>query len=132
MPKMLALMAVQRQTAASRLARPWSKVQQGVTGGVPTTTWTKPNKSAHTPSFRVSTGQLAFAGGGLCGCGFGLFGDGGQGTLCEVTMVKKRRLRERRRAMLEEALEAIFKHTGYKVLLKTAKRRRLIFLFWCG
>ncbi|WRX09789.1 hypothetical protein QQP08_002276 [Theobroma cacao] len=55
---MLALMAVQRQTAASRSARPWMRGQQGVFGGVPTT-----STLAHTPNLRVSLGQEAAAGG---------------------------------------------------------------------
>ncbi|PWA90899.1 hypothetical protein CTI12_AA012750 [Artemisia annua] len=41
MPKILAIMAVQRHTAASRSARPPMRVQHGVFGGVPTTRWTR-------------------------------------------------------------------------------------------
>ncbi|KAJ9549832.1 LOW QUALITY PROTEIN: hypothetical protein OSB04_022375 [Centaurea solstitialis] len=97
MPKILALMAVQRQTAASRSARPPIRVQQGVFGGVPTTRWTRSlSKLAQTPNLRVSFGQvggLDGVGGGLTdgvgggltdgvggfGDGVGGFGDGGQG-----------------------------------------------------
>ncbi|QCD81273.1 hypothetical protein DEO72_LG2g1598 [Vigna unguiculata] len=58
MPKMLALRAVQRQTAASRSARPWMSSQHGVFGGFPSCTPIKPNTSAHTPNLRVSAGQV--------------------------------------------------------------------------
>ena len=131
MPKILALMAVQRQTAASRSARPPMRVQHGVFGGVPTTRWTRSlSKLAHTPNLRVSFGQVAFGGcEGVGGLGFGdggggqdfggegggghaFGGDGGGGQafgVClEVTNVKKRRLRVRRKAVLAKALEAIF------------------------
>lgn len=110
-------MAVQRQTAASRSTRPSMRLQQGVFGGVPTTTCTKSfNKSAHTPNFRVSLGQLGFAGGGFLWWCLG-FGTGGHGTEVEVTKVKKRRFRERRRAVVAAAFEAISsseKDTGRK------------------
>lgn len=79
---MLALIAVQRQTAASRSAKPWMRLQQGVFGGVPTTRCTKPlSKLAHTPSFRVSLGQVGLDVGGF-GLGFvgECFGGGGHGT----------------------------------------------------
>lgn len=109
MPKTLALMAVQRQTAASRSARPSMRVQQGVFGGVPTTTWTKSfNKSAQTPNLRVSLGQTAFPGGGFLWWCLG-FGAGGQWAQVELTKVKKRRFRERRRAVVARAFEAISK-----------------------
>lgn len=112
MPKMLALMAVQRHTAASRSARPFRRAQHGVTGGVPTTRCTKSfNKSAHTPSFRVSLGQLGWGGGGLCGLGIGE-----QGTLCAPAKVKTTMLRMRIRAMFAEHLEAISKHTSSTVV----------------
>jgi hypothetical protein len=121
MPKILALMAVQRQTAASTSASPWTRLQQGAFGRVPTTRWNKSfNRPAHTPSLRVSLGQ---AGVGLSpariGCGFtegcfGVFGgDGGhpQGRWAEETIVKKRRLREiTRKAMVVIAFEPIFRH----------------------
>lgn len=62
-PSTLALMAVQRQRAASRSARPLIRAQHLLDGGEPTTTFTRPNRSAHTPSFNVSLGHLAGAGG---------------------------------------------------------------------
>lgn len=68
-PSILALMAVQRQSAASKSAKPWSKAQHLLEGGVPTTMFTSPSRSAQTPNFNVSLGQEAgFAGGGM---GFG-------------------------------------------------------------
>ncbi|KAG9132882.1 hypothetical protein Leryth_014815 [Lithospermum erythrorhizon] len=74
MPKTLALMAVQRQTAASRSARPPRRVQHGVFDCEPTTTLTKPpNKSAHTPSFNASFGHV---GEGVVGVGDGVVGVG--------------------------------------------------------
>ena len=126
MPRTLALIAVQRQTAASRSTRPWMRLQQGVFGGVPTTRCTKSfNKLAHTPSLRVSLGQVAGLlvgrlGCECCGVCFGVFNGGGQATLVEVTIVKKRRLRESRKAMGAIALGAIFRHTcqGYMFIIK--------------
>ncbi|GAA0167750.1 hypothetical protein LIER_22613 [Lithospermum erythrorhizon] len=80
MPKTLALMAVQRQTAASRSARPPRRVQHGVFDCEPTTTLTKPpNKSAHTPSFNASFGHVGFEGDvgeGVVGVGDGVVGVG--------------------------------------------------------
>lgn len=63
-------MAVQRQTATSKSAKPASKAQHGVVGGDPTTTFTSPRMSAHTPSFKASLGQVS--GGGVGVGGFGL------------------------------------------------------------
>ncbi|KAL0395290.1 UNVERIFIED_CONTAM: hypothetical protein Slati_4495200 [Sesamum latifolium] len=63
MPNTLALMAVQRHTAASRSAKPSMSVQHGVLGGVPTTRCTKSlSKFAQTPNLRVSFGHLALEG----------------------------------------------------------------------
>lgn len=131
MPNILALMTVQRQIAASRSARPWMRVQQGVTGGAPTVTLSKPpSKSTHTPSLRASLGHeaawegvlgLGLFGFGLFGFGFGLFGFrplglGLAGLVLgpghvplphAVTSAKKRRLREKKRAREAELLEAI-------------------------
>ena len=109
MPKTLALIAVQRQTAASRSARPWMREQHGVLGGVPTTApISPPSKLAHTPNLRVSLGQVALAGLGL-GVGLGLFFDlGGLGQVPHAeTMAKKRRLTKRKKATDAELLEAI-------------------------
>jgi hypothetical protein len=68
MPKILALRAVQRHTAASRLARPSMREQHGVFGGLPSSTLIKPNTSAHTPNLIVSLGQVGYLEEGGCGC----------------------------------------------------------------
>lgn len=71
-PRMLALMAVQRHTAASRSRSPCSTEQQGKSGGFPTTAPTVPSSTlAHMPSFRASLGHLLEVGFGL-GFGIGL------------------------------------------------------------
>ena len=111
MPKTLALIAVQRQTAASRSARPWMREQHGVFGGVPITTPSRaPSKLAQTPNFKASLGQVAVVGLGLgvgFGFGFGL-GLGGLGQVPhEETRAKKRMLTKRKRANEAELLEAI-------------------------
>ncbi|KAL8114445.1 hypothetical protein AgCh_021340 [Apium graveolens] len=70
-PKMLALMAVQRQSAASRLTRPSRRAQHGSVGGAPMTTFfTKLSTSAHTPNLRAfivhfPAGATGVTGGGL-------------------------------------------------------------------
>lgn len=72
MPRMLALMAVQRHSAASRSTSPWIREQHGASGGVPTTAPTVPlSNLAQTPSFRASLGQLCVAVGVLLGLGLG-------------------------------------------------------------
>lgn len=71
MPSTFALMAVQRHAATSRSAKPSSSGQHLLPdGGSPTTTFTRPRRSAQTPSFKVSRGQKGFTGGSLgAGCG---------------------------------------------------------------
>ncbi|KAG8476822.1 hypothetical protein CXB51_030031 [Gossypium anomalum] len=111
MPKMLALIAVQRQTAASRSTRPSRREQHGITGGEPMTGLTKPSTLAHTPNLRASLGHLPFEGGvGVLGLGFG-FGlwlglVGGHGAVA-LTKEKKRMLSAKRRAMEADCFEAI-------------------------
>ncbi|KAG9141168.1 hypothetical protein Leryth_001654 [Lithospermum erythrorhizon] len=62
-PKTLAFMAVQRQTAASRSTRPPIRVQHGLFAGVPIIRWTKSfNKLTQTPSFNTSIGHASLAG----------------------------------------------------------------------
>ena len=57
-PKMLALRAVQRHTAASRSTRPFRSEQHGVTGGLPKVTFNNPFSTlAHTPSLSASRGH---------------------------------------------------------------------------
>lgn len=67
-------MAVQRQTAASKLASPFSREQHGVPeGGFPMTAWTNPSTSAQTPSLSVSIEQWFLEGvGGVTGGAGGL------------------------------------------------------------
>ena len=101
----MALRAVQRQTAASTLARPLRSAQHGVFGGEPTRTLIKPNRSAQTPSLSVSVGQVGLTGGNFFG-DFGVLGVVG-GHFVEVTTLKKRRLSVRRRAVTARALGAI-------------------------
>lgn len=67
MPSTLALMAVQRHKAASKLAKPESRAQHLLEGGSPTTMLTSPRRSAQTPSFNVSLGQVAGGGGATLG-----------------------------------------------------------------
>ena len=72
MPSTFALMAVQRHAATSKSASPSSSGQHlSPEGGDPTTAFTRPRRSAQTPSFNVSRGQNGF-GGGTLGAGFGL------------------------------------------------------------
>ncbi|CAK8562761.1 unnamed protein product [Lathyrus sativus] len=57
-PKMLALRAVQRHTAASRSTRPFRREQHGVTGGWPKVIFNKPFRTLpHTPSLSASRGH---------------------------------------------------------------------------
>ncbi|XP_039011842.1 3-oxoacyl-[acyl-carrier-protein] synthase 3 A, chloroplastic-like [Hibiscus syriacus] len=51
---MLALIAVQRQTAILRSTRPWRREQHGCTAGDPMVALTKLSTLAHTPSLRAS------------------------------------------------------------------------------
>lgn len=98
---MLALMAVQRQRAASRSARPSMREQHGVFGGVPMLTLSKePSKSAHTPNLRASLGQVPLD----VAFGFGL---GEVQVPQALTKAKKRRLRARKSGSDVERLEAI-------------------------
>ncbi|KAK8587360.1 hypothetical protein V6N13_086348 [Hibiscus sabdariffa] len=107
-PKTLALSAVQRQTAASRSARPWMREQHGCTGGEPTTTLTMFSTLAHTPNLRASLGHLPRIDGVGVGLGFGL-GLGlveGQ-ELQALPREKKRMLSAKKRAMEADRFEAI-------------------------
>lgn len=63
-PRTLALIAVQRQTAASKSAKPWINAQHLLEAGDPTTILTSPKTSAQTPSFNVSLGHFCVVGGG--------------------------------------------------------------------
>lgn len=57
-------MAVQRQSAASRSAKPESNAQHLLETGEPTTILTSPRMSAQAPSFNVSFGHFPDGGGG--------------------------------------------------------------------
>lgn len=104
MPKTLALRAVQRQRAASTSARGLRSEQHGSLSA-PITTFTKPSTSAHTPSFSVSMGQLAFgAGTGVDGGGHAGFGFGFTQEPQPDTEAKRTRLRAKKRAIEEETL----------------------------
>ncbi|CAN6921454.1 unnamed protein product, partial [Brassica oleracea] len=111
MPRTLALRAVQRQTAASRSTKPFMRLQQGVTGGVPrVTSFNKFRALTQTPSFKVSLlGQVPVVVGVVGGLGLCLLclrGGGGQLVLLvAVVRVKKRTLKRRKRA--RESLTAI-------------------------
>uniref|UniRef100_A0A8R7QUG0 Uncharacterized protein n=1 Tax=Triticum urartu TaxID=4572 RepID=A0A8R7QUG0_TRIUA len=94
MPSTLALMAVQRQTAASRSARPPRMLQHGSAGGWPTWARTRPRTSAHAASFSAFLGHLLWDGVGVGVAGVGV----GQLSPHALATVKTRtRLRATRR-----------------------------------
>jgi len=76
-PRTLALIAVQRQIAASKSTKPWSNAQHLLEAGLPTITLTSPRTSAQTPNFNVSLGHFCDAG----GVGGVVEGVGGQGVV---------------------------------------------------
>jgi hypothetical protein len=109
MPKIFALRAVQRHTAASRSTKPPSREQQELVGGLPSLTpLIKPSTSAQTPSFSASLGHLVVELGGDGGVGQLLFGGGGGGGDVDgqaaLAITKQMRLAMRKRA----ALDAMF------------------------
>lgn len=119
MPRILALRAVQRHTAASRSTRFSISGQHGSLGGFPIFSLRRSSTLAHTPSFRVSTGHLPFdAGPGLgLGCGgFGFGGAGYQQPPQALAKVKKRRLRPRKRAAVAGLLVAMARLTSCKLV----------------
>ena len=96
-PSTFALIAVHRQTAASKSAKPVRTAQHSLEAGVPTTMPTNPpSRFTHVPSFNVSLGHVGpvegvggdfglGAGGGdfgveVGGGDFDLWGGGGHGT----------------------------------------------------
>ncbi|KAK8957472.1 hypothetical protein KSP39_PZI000714 [Platanthera zijinensis] len=101
-PRILALKAVQRQTAASKSARPARREQQGCLGGLPRFRLMRPSTSAHTPSLSASRGHRLFPDGGPV-----VGADGVDGVLLqpelqrqvpqELSTEKNRRLRMRKR-----------------------------------
>jgi hypothetical protein len=116
MPKIFALRAVHRQTAASRSTKPPSREQQELVGTLPIfTPLIKPSTLAQTPSFSASTGhlpdddeppdgdgggQLLFGGGG---------GGGGVGHFA-LARTKKRRLTARKSAALDAIVNSLNKN----------------------
>ncbi|KAI3711026.1 hypothetical protein L2E82_40828 [Cichorium intybus] len=81
-PRTFALIAEQRQTAASRSTRPSMRLQHGLTGGFPTTRPSRlPRTLAHTPSLRVSLGHVP-----VDGFGFGV----GPGRWCNHLLVQRK------------------------------------------
>lgn len=116
-PSTLALMAVQRQRAASKSAKPESKAQHLLEGGDPTTMLTSPRRSAQTPSFNVSLGQddgggghAGEGGGGGVGVGLGLH------ELQALVNVEWRR-RENTKKRAQICLEAIAAAACYSYLV---------------
>lgn len=124
MPRMLALSTMQRQTAASRSARPWMSVQHGFFGGLPRFRLMRPLSTlAHTASLRVSMGHLPVEEPGLGGMkpglggvklglggvkpGLGGLGVGPGQTPQPPTRAKKRRLKATKRAADAGALDAM-------------------------
>ncbi|CDP16135.1 unnamed protein product [Coffea canephora] len=59
MPKTLNFRAVQKQTAASRSARPSMREQQGLVTGDPPKIPITLSRLAHMPNFKASFGQVA-------------------------------------------------------------------------
>ena len=111
-PQMLALRAVQRQTAASKPTRPWKKEQQGVLG-TPIEKLALPSSIfEHTPSLSVSRGHpaglgLAGVGGfGVGGLGFGGLGKG-QSKSPDTFAIKRMLSVMRKRAREDQVLGAI-------------------------
>ncbi|CAN6980412.1 unnamed protein product, partial [Brassica oleracea var. botrytis] len=104
MPRMLALSAVQRQTAASRSTKPAIRLQHGLTGGAPNVTFNKLSAFTQTPSFTVSFGHVWIA--GAVGVGLGLYGPGGQPERAASVRAKKSMFKARK--MAREFLLAIF------------------------
>ncbi|URD96427.1 hypothetical protein MUK42_28977 [Musa troglodytarum] len=105
MPRMLALMAVQRHTATSRSTSPSMRLQQGSLGGCATVALTRPLRTlAQAASLSVSRGHLASPPGlGGTGLGVGVGLEHGLG----FGVDGKRRLRVRKTAREAENLEAM-------------------------
>ena len=101
MPSTLALMAVQRQAAASRSARPPRRLQHGSAGGFPTSALTRPATLAHAASLSAFLGHLPLLDGDGDG-GVGVGGVGvGQPPPQPLATAKRRRLRATRRKALD-------------------------------
>jgi hypothetical protein len=92
MPRMLALTAVQRQTAASRSTSPSSSEQHGSYGGEPTLAFTRPSTLAHTPSFSAFLGHDPWPWWPPGVGGFGAGGSGGGGQLVALALATAARI----------------------------------------
>ena len=104
MPSTLALMAVQRQTAASRSARPPRMLQHGSAGGWPTSALTRPSTLAHAASLSACLGHLPPVEGDG---GVGVGGVGvGQPPPQALATVKRTRMRATRNKALDDAMAA--------------------------
>ncbi|WVY94364.1 hypothetical protein V8G54_033452 [Vigna mungo] len=80
MLRILALMVVQRQTAASKSTSPARTGQHVCLALLPIPMWMRPpSTSTHAPSFRESIGHVGCAGGGYGTTGVGDGGGGGHG-----------------------------------------------------
>ena len=111
MPSTLALMAVQRQTAASKSTRPSRRVQHGSAGTLPTSPLTRPSTLAHTPNLSAFSGHLPLDGGGGVVAGGGGGGGVGVGQLPQaLATVKNRRLRAKKRTALDAMAKLIAAH----------------------
>ena len=110
-PSTLALMAVQRQTAASKSARPLRRLQHGSAGTLPASPLTRPSTLTHTPNLSAFTGHLPLDdGGGVEGGGGGgtAGGVGGVGQLPQaLATVNKRRLSAKKRTALDAMVYAL-------------------------
>nr|ACR35578.1 unknown [Zea mays] len=109
MPRMLALMARQRQTAASRSASPCSNGQHCSSSGTPMFSLSRFSTFAHTSSFSASIGQLPAeplpppppppSDGGGCGVvGVGVIGGDGQLVLPPSAAAERRKVVARMRS----------------------------------
>ncbi|KAF8765463.1 hypothetical protein HU200_008609 [Digitaria exilis] len=125
MPSTLALMAVQRQAAASRSARPPRMLQHGSAGGWPTSALTRPATLAHAASLSAFLGHLPLVDGeGDGGVGVGGVGVGQPPPQAVVVAVERTRMRATRR----KALDAMGTEKKKKqcVLAHSATARRIL------
>ena len=100
-PRTLALMAVQRHTAASRSASPPRSGQHSSFAGTPILSFSRFSTLAHTPSFSVSIGHVPpLVDGGGGGVGVGQWGPQ---PLCAAATIRFRP-RSRRKSLVDGAM----------------------------
>jgi hypothetical protein len=131
MPSTLALMAVQRQAAASRSASPPRMLQHGSAGGLPTSALTRPATLAHAASLSAFLGHLPLDG----DAGVGVAGVGvGHELPQALATVKRTRLRATRRKALDAMDDADEKHSAARrrECLHTYKSARRASSHWCN